>query len=144
LHTYTHWLDVELITKKTVFTDAPLNPGTPHEHYYDFQAYRSFAEAVPAKWRDRPIYITESNHWVALERQPNPGEHVKNGWVNKDSGWVPAAYTEIDRWNQMPHAQQIHCLLLYRWRGDDWALEGLGEVHKDFRKALDHDCRWRR
>jgi len=144
LHTYTHWLDVGLITAKKVFTDAPLDPGTPNEHYYDFQAYRPFAEAIPAKWRNRPIYLTESNHWIKLDREPREGENVKNGWLNRDVGWVRAAYAEIDCWNNTPHAQQIHCYLLYRWTGDDWALEGLGEVQNDFKKALDHDYRWRR
>ncbi|RLC82913.1 MAG: hypothetical protein DRI79_14390 [Chloroflexi bacterium] len=64
--------------------------------------------------------------------------------MNKDVGWVQAAYAEIHRWNSTPHAQQIHCLLLYRWTSDEWAIEHLGEIHKDFRKALDHDYRWRR
>ena len=144
LHTYTHWLDVDLITKKTVFTDEPLPPGTPHEHYYDFLAYRTFAEAIPEKWRDRPIYITESNHWLALEHPPrNKHEERRIGWVNRDKGWVRAAYAEIDRWNNTPHAQQIHCLLLYRWTGDEWELEHKREIHKDFKKALDRDYRWR-
>ena len=145
LHTYTHWMDVGLITSRNVFSDAFLQPGTSKEHYYDFQAYRPFAEAIPAKWRDRPIYITESNHWVALEHQPHsPGEEGRVGWVNKDKGWVRAAYREIHRWNSTPHAQQIQCLLLYRWTGDAWAIEGLGEIHKDFKKALNNDYRWRR
>jgi len=145
LHTYTHWLDVSLITARTVFRDEFLPPGTPQEHYYDFQAYRPFAEAIPGKWRDRPIYITESNHWLALEHQPrNQEEEKKVGWVNKDKGWVQAAYAEINRWNSAPHAQQIHCYLLYRWTGDAWALEHRGEIQKDFKKALDHDYRWRR
>ncbi|MBN1641094.1 MAG: hypothetical protein JXA09_07650 [Anaerolineae bacterium] len=140
LHTYTHWLDVSLITAKTVFHDPPLTPGTPHEHYYDFQAYRAFAEAIPAKWRDRPIYITESNHWT---RSTAYGS-TQNGWLNMNVGWVRAAYAEIDRWNRTPYAQQIHCLLLYRWTGDEWAIENLGEVQADFVQALDHDYRWRR
>jgi hypothetical protein len=145
LHTYTHWMDVNLIRSKTVFQDAFLQPGTSKEHYYDFQAYRPFAEAIPAKWRDRPIYIAESNHWVALDHRPqSPGEEGQVGWVNKDKGWVRAAYEEIHRWNSTPHAQQIHCLLLYRWTGDAWAIEGLGEIQKDFKKALDKDHRWRR
>jgi hypothetical protein len=145
LHTYTHWMDVSLITSTNVFQDDFLKPGTPKEHYYDFQAYRPFAEAIPAKWRNRPIYITESNHWVALDRQPHSSaEQSKVGWVNKDKGWVRAAYQEIHRWNSTPHAQQIRCLLLYRWTGDAWALENLGEIHKDFRKALNNDYRWRR
>jgi hypothetical protein len=144
LHTYTHWLDVGLITEKTVFTDPPLDPNTPNEHYYHFQAYRPFAEAIPAKWRNRPIYLTESNHWIRLERGPSEGEHVENGWINKRSGWIQAAYAEINRWNDMPHAQQIQCYLIYRWTGDEWAIEGMGEVQADFKEALGNDYRWRR
>jgi hypothetical protein len=139
LHTYTHWLDVDLITRRTVFGDPPLTPGTPHEHYYDFQAYRSFAEAVPAKWHDRPIYLTESNHWT---RSTSIGS-IENGWLNLNVGWVQEAYAEINRWNRAPYAQQIHCFLLYRWSGDAWTIENLGEVHEDMRAALDHDYRWR-
>jgi hypothetical protein len=144
LHTYTHWLDIGLITAKTVFGDSPLDPNTPNEHYYDFQAYRTFAEAIPAKWRNRPIYLTESNHWIKLERAPAEGEQVENGWINKRSGWIQAAYGEINRWNSTPHAQQIQCYLIYRWTGDQWAIEGMGEVQADFREALDNDYRWRR
>jgi len=144
LHTYTHWMDVALITARTLFADQFLQPGTPKEHYYDFLSYRTFAEAIPERWRDRPIYITEANHWLALERPPrNERESKLAGWVNKDKGWVRAAYAEIDRWNQTPHAQQIHCLLLYRWSHDDWAIENKRNIHKDFRKAVAHDYRWR-
>jgi hypothetical protein len=145
LHTYTHWLSVSLITQRTVFEDEFLQPGTIYEHYYDFQAYRPFAEAIPEKWRDRPIYITETNHWLALEHPPrNAEEQGKAGWVNVDRGWVRAAYEEIHRWNSTAHTQQIQCLLLYRWTGDAWAIEHLGEVHKDFKQALGHDYRWRK
>jgi hypothetical protein len=145
LHTYTHWLDSSLITKRTVFQDPFLQPGTSKEHYYDFQAYRTFAEAIPAKWRDRPIYITETNHWLALEHQPRTSnDETRLGWVDKDKGWIQAAYKEIDRWNRMPHAQQIQCLLLYRWMGDEWAIRHKGNVHRDLRQALNQDYRWRR
>jgi hypothetical protein len=144
LHAYTHWLDTALITRPTVFASEFLQPGTPHEHYYDFQAYRSFAEAIQDKWRHCPIYITETNHWVASERPQTSTGGARYGWINKNKGWVQAAYAEIDRWNNTPHAQQIHCLLLYRWTGDEWAIEKLGGVHNDFKKALDHDYRWRR
>lgn len=145
LHTYTHWMDVGLITATSTFQDAFLAPGTPQEHYYDFQAYRTFIEAIPMKWRNRPVYITECNHWLALERRPQTAEEEgRVGWVNKDRGWVQAAYAEIHRWNSAPFAQQIHCLLLYRWTGDAWAIERLGEIHADFRKALRNDYRWRR
>jgi len=145
LHTYTHWMDKGLITARTLFNDPFLKPYTPNEHYYDFQAYRPFAEAIPEKWRDRPIYITETNHWLAIDRRPRaPAEGRIVGWVDADKGWVQTAYEEINRWNNTPFAQQIHCLLLYRWTGDAWAIEHLGELHKDIRKALDNDYRWRR
>lgn len=139
LHTYTHGPVVEYITHRRVFTDPPLDPGTPHEHYYDFQAYRTFIEAIPEKWRDRPIYITETNHWVV-----NPDGSGPTGWVNRNIGWVRAAYDEIHRWNSTPHAQQIHCLLLYRWQGDEWAINDKDQVQVDFRMALAKDYRWRR
>jgi hypothetical protein len=69
---------------------------------------------------------------------------VENGWINKRSGWIPAAYAEIDRWNKTPHAQQIQCYLIYRWTGDEWAIQGLDKVKQDFVEALAHDYRWRR
>ncbi|NLF03350.1 MAG: SH3 domain-containing protein [Anaerolineales bacterium] len=144
LHTYTHWLDIDLITRLTVFQDQFLRPGTRHEHYYDFQAYRPFVEAIPAKWRDRPIYITETNHWVASEQPWWPGASLELGWVNVNKGWVGAAYKEIQRWNSTPHAQQIHCLLLYRWSGDEWALHNKQQVLEDFSAVLGNDFRWRR
>jgi hypothetical protein len=141
LHTYTHWLDPSLITSLKPFDDDPLTPKTPDEHYYHFQAYRAFAEAIPCKWHDRPIYITETNHRVqSTVHSPN----AENGWLDEDRGWVRAAYAEIDRWNRSHYAQQIYCLLLYRWTGDAWGFENLYEVKKDLQAALDNDYRWRR
>ncbi|MGD1991873.1 MAG: SH3 domain-containing protein [Anaerolineae bacterium] len=139
LHTYTHGPVVDYVTHRRVFTDPPLNPGTVHEHYYDFLAYRPFAEAIPVRWRDLPIYITESNHWTV-----NPDGSPPVGWVNQNIGWVRAAYGEINRWNSRPHSQQIHSLLLYRWQGDAWRIRDKGAVQEDFRMALANDYRWRR
>jgi hypothetical protein len=70
------------------------------------------------------------------------GEHDQ-GWINRNVGWVRAVYAEIDRWNQMPHAQQIRCGLLYRWIGDAWSLYDKKEILTDFRQALRSDYRWR-
>ena len=141
LHTYTQWLDANLITSLQTFADAPFIPHTPDESYFHFQAYRTFAEAIPAKWRDRPIYITEANHWRRATQYKEPAQM---GWLDENRGWVRAAYAEIERWNRTPYAQQIHCLLLYRWTGDEWAFEKLGQVHEDLGQALAHDYRWRR
>ena len=139
LHTYTHGPVVDYITHLRAFTDPPLIPGTVHEHYYDFQAYRPFAEAIPLRWRSRPIYLTETNHWVV-----NPDGSPPLGWVNRNTGWVRAAYEEINRWNLTPHTQQIRCLLLYRWQDDEWKINTKDQVQADFKMALSRDYRWRK
>ena len=83
-----------------------------------------------SRWRHLPVFITETD-------QDEP-------WADANTGWVQAAYAEIDSWNRQPHAQQIRALLLYRWpKLDRWAIEGKGQVIDDFRAALAHGYRWR-
>jgi hypothetical protein len=134
LHAYTHGLDVNLVTHLKRFGDGT---GPLWDHYYDFQIYRAFMERIPSKWRDVPAYITEIN---PIYR--STGEHDQ-GWCNRNIGWVRAIYEEINRWNQQPYAQQIHCGLLYRWMWDAWAIATKPEILADFRSALDADYRWR-
>jgi len=79
--------------------------------------------------RGLPVYITETD-------QNDP-------WAHSNTGWVQAAYAEIDGWNQDPTHQKIRCLILYRWsRDDQWSFQDITEVRDDFRAALDHDYRW--
>jgi predicted flap endonuclease-1-like 5' DNA nuclease len=134
LHTYTHGPDPAYITHLKRFGDGS---GPLGDHYYDFQSYRTFMERIPAKWRDVPVYITEMNH---IHRPA--GEHDQ-GWVDKNVGWLRAAYEEIDRWNRQPYAQQIRCALIYRWMGDAWAIVNKPEVLTEFKQALTSDYRWR-
>src|SRR5690606_9268085 len=105
---------------------APYN-----DRRYEFRAYRDFLEAVPLSMRDMPVYITEAD-------QIDP-------WRDADSGWVAAAYAEIDEWNRLPGTQKIHALALYRWpRHDRWYIEGKQGVIEDFQRALAQDYRWDR
>lgn len=134
LHAYTHGPDPAFVTHLKRFGGGS---GPLGDHYYDFQTYRLFMERIPARWHHVPVYITEMN---PLHRPA--GEHDL-GWVNRNLGWVRAVYEEIDRWNAQPYAQQIRCGLLYRWRGDAWAIEDKGEVLRDFVEALARDYRWR-
>ncbi len=134
LHAYTHGPDLAAITSLKRFGEGT---GPLGDHYYDFQIYRLFMERIPAKWRDVPVYITEMNH---IHRPA--GEHDQ-GWVNQNTGWVREVYREIDRWNKTPYAQQIHCGLLYRWFGDQWAIDNKPGVLDDFKLALNNDYRWR-
>ena len=134
LHAYTHGPNPDYVTHLKRFGDGH---GPLGDHYYDFQTYRLFMARIPAKWRNLPAYITEINH---IHRPA--GEHDQ-GWINQNVGWVRAVYAEINRWNQRPYAQQIRCGLLYRWMGDQWAIDRKHETLADFRQALEHDYRWR-
>ena len=123
LHTYTHGADRRLITSHDRM-DPPFQ-----DRYYQFRTYREFMEAIPASMRSLPVYITETN-------QNDP-------WARRNTGWVQAAYAEIDKWNLNHTRQRIRCLLLYRWSLDDqWSFQGITEVQDDFRAALDHEYRW--
>jgi predicted flap endonuclease-1-like 5' DNA nuclease len=134
LHAYTHGPNLDAVTHLRRFTPdtSPLA-----DHFYDFQIYRLFMEHVPPQWRDLPAYITEINH---IHRPA--GEHDQ-GWVNQNTGWVRKVYEEINNWNTTPYAQQIRCGLLYRWMGDQWALDNKPGILEDFKMALNSNYRWR-
>lgn len=124
LHTYTHGHDVALITDRST-----MNPPFQNR-FYNFQAYRNFMEAVPSNVRSLPVYITETD-------QDLP-------WLDQNSGWVRAAYAEINSWNQQPNAQQIRSLILYRWPPfDKWYIQGKQGVIDDFSEAMRNDYRWK-
>lgn len=135
LHSYTHGTDPGLITSLQRFgQDANGNWVDPGNilrwQYYNFFAYRTYMDMIPPKWRRVPVFITETD-------QVEP-------WADKNSGWVQAAYAEIDRWNQQPNAQQIRALLLYRWPNlDQWGFQDKQGVHRDLRKAVKQGYRWR-
>lgn len=117
LHTYTHGAGVPLIT-----SSARMQPPFAHRHF-ELRAYRDFLEAVPESKRGLPVYITETD-------QIDP-------WTDANTGWVQAAYGEVDWWNGQAGTQKIHCLCLYRWpKYDKWHIEGKQGVIDDFRAAI--------
>ncbi len=123
IHTYTHGNDREVITSTEKMKDKFTN------RYYNFYAYRDFMNAIPQEMRDLPVYITETN--------PHPG------WPDgyNPSGWVQAAYEEINRWNQDPRNQPIQALILYRWTAADqprWIIHNREGVKADFKAATKH------
>ena len=135
LHTYTHGPQPNLITSLGTFGDDPLR-----WQYFDFRCYTTFMDLVPHRYRDRPVYITETN------ATPHNGQPA---WAAGRNGWVPEAYREIARWNAQPHAQQIQALILYRWirgGGSDaqFAISEKQGVQDDFKDAIrGQDNRWR-
>ncbi|MGE5601478.1 MAG: N-acetylmuramoyl-L-alanine amidase, partial [Nitrososphaerales archaeon] len=126
LHTYSHGSSPSLITSEEKMADPRFS-----KYHYHFRAYRDFMAVIPAAMRSLPLYITESNQGD----QP---------WENANTGWVRAAYAEIDAWNRA-NSQRIRSLLLYRWPqvpGDRWGIEGKAGVIEDFRQALGPRYQW--
>jgi hypothetical protein len=124
LHTYGRGSDPASIV-------AEDRMGAPYQAYYSgFRTYRDWMHAIPEKYRRVPVYITETN---------------QNGpWANANTGWVQAAYAEIDAWNHTPGNQQIRALVLYRWpKYDQWHIDGKTGVYDDFRAAVEHEYVWR-
>ncbi len=81
--------------------------------------------------RDLPVFITETDQGDVQ-------------WQNENTGWVRAAYAEIDAWNRS-NTQKIRSLILYRWpqvAGDRWGIEGKANMIADFRAALGQRLRW--
>lgn len=135
LHAYTQGGSASLVSSLDPFGDDPLR-----WQYYHFRCYTTFLDAIPARWRNKPVFITETN---ATPTGTEPA------WSGGRNGWTQAAYAEIQRWNQQPHAQQIRALLLYRWivgGGSDGQYSILRQsgVQEDFRATVaGNDYRWR-
>jgi hypothetical protein len=92
-----------------------------------FRAYRDFLNAALPVWH-LPIYITETN----------PGARG-DPWEATDTGWVTAAYEEIDQWNQAHRSGPlVHCLALYShdMRADGMGFEYKPGVRSDFDRAV--------
>ncbi len=138
LHAYTHGPSVGAITALTPFSDFMT------DHYFNFQTYRQFMERIPAKWKNVPVIIGESNHICRAPDAPTCENPAHQGWINANIAWVRAAYQEIHSWNAIPHIQQIQGLLLYRWLGDQWELHDKDQILLDFTQAMENDYRWRR
>ena len=125
LHCYTHGHDPALITSEKMM-DAPYQ-----NRHYEFRTYRDFMSVIPD---GVPVWITESNPGADPERPE---------WQNINSGWVQAAYSEIDQWNQDHPARQIRGLCLYRYpKIDPWWIVGNAGVEADFVGAVNEGYEW--
>jgi len=119
LHTYTHGHDPALVTSEQMM-DPPFE-----DRHYQFRTYRDFLSVLPD---GVPLYITETD-------QGGP-------WVDTNSGWVRAAYAEIDEWNQNHPAQVVRCLALYRWMHDEYRFRDKAGVQADLMQAMEYEYKW--
>ena len=128
LHCYTHDFSAAQISSNVV-----VEP--PYQYYHsDFRAYRDFLDALPARFRALPVFITETC----------PVE----GWENSNVGWIQAAYKEIDEWNADPARQAVQALILFRWQGasdyPEWGIQDKLALQDDYIAALSagYGVRW--
>ena len=123
LHTYSRGPDPSSITD-TSKMDPPYQ-----EFYSGFQSYRDWMAAIPQRYRDRPVYITETD---------------QNGpWLDAPNTWCQDAYAEIDSWNQRSNTQKIRALILYRWpMHDQYHIVGKPHVIADFKAAQAMGYKW--
>ena len=134
LHGYTHGTAPELIISRKKFGDEHNLPVRfPDDQlswqYYHFYAYRTFMDLIPAKWRDRPVFITET-------------DQVQKKWADANTGWVKTMYADIDNWNSDPDRQRIYCGLLFRWETDEWQIRDKDNLLQDFKEAAQRGYRW--
>lgn len=123
LHTYSRGSQLGSITAETKM-------DSPFEFLHSgFRAYVDFMEAIPDWAKSLPVYITECNQNAV--------------WTNYNTGWVQAAYAEINRWNRGWGHQPIRCLALYRWlRHDQYNIDGKNGVQDDLRLARGYGYKW--
>jgi hypothetical protein len=118
LHAYTHGSDPQLI-----YSDAKMQPPF-QERFYHWRAYTQFMERIPVSMRHLPVYITEANQG--------------DSWSAENTGWVQAAYGDINWWNEQPWTQKILAMCLYRWQQyDKWGFQGNNGVIADFLSAIE-------
>jgi hypothetical protein len=133
IHAYTHGNTPDLITH-----DLKMGPPFP-DRQYDFKTYQDIMAVIPI---GVPVYVTEANPQSRPVGSPS-------GWPDgsQGTGWVQAAYKEIDAWNQAHPDRQIRSLILYRWGKDVtdqplWTIHNRPGVVEDFRHALLNDYQW--
>jgi hypothetical protein len=108
---------------------SPARMGPPFEMYHNgFRTYWDWMNAILPRLQGLPCYITETN---AIE-----------AWLDANTGFVTAAYDEIDGWNSLFPDRPILCLALYRWEFDRWAFRDKYHVHADFYNAVERGYAW--
>jgi len=134
LHAYTHGAAPGLITDMQLFGQERHPPiRFPDKQlswqYYHFYAYRTYMDLIPGKWRDAPVFITET-------------DQVQKNWADANSGWVKKMYAEVNDWNSDPNRQRVYCALLFRWETSEWQVRDKRNVLQDFKEAAQRKYKW--
>ncbi len=127
LHTYAHGMNPALIT-----SERKMDP--PFDKYRsEFRAYRDYLAVIPTALKTVPVLITET-------QAANP-----DWWQNTNTGWIQAAYKEINDWNAVAANQPIQALVLFRWQTGEpqWSIADKPALHGDFLAAMQNNYKVR-
>jgi murein DD-endopeptidase MepM/ murein hydrolase activator NlpD len=128
IHAYTHGPDPKFVEDQgRVFGNHPYETVR-----YHFWVFEDVMNAIPARFKNLPVYMTETDHFCTdANNQDNT-----HGWSNVNSGWVWSMYQQVDEWNKRG-GQQICCALVYRYPPrDEWVFSNKPGVVQDFKDAL--------
>ena len=125
LHAYTHGNTPDLVTSE-------VKMGAPYtDIHYHFRVYKDYMSRIPTGMRTLPVYIPETGVCAA--------------WADTNNGWMVAAYSEVNTWNQN-NSQKIRCLAPFRWlhagEGDAYYICDRGNLRADWRNAMSYHWTW--
>jgi hypothetical protein len=109
LHAKTQTNDPTEVTSNAKFADAPLQ-----WQHLGCRQVGTALEVVPARFKNRPVYITELN--------PQRTAPDRLGWLYDNAAWVREAKSYLKQWNVGAGHQKINGAVFYRWADDDWRL----------------------
>lgn len=114
-HGYVRGPDPALVGSDAKFADAPMQ-----WQYLNFPGcVTELLKALPARFRDLPVYVTEFNHlWKDGGERPG-----NEGWVTDGR-----AGEIIKRAYAAARTAGFAALAVYRWNHDAWAVAGNGAV----------------
>ena len=127
IHAYTHGKNPGLVFSDVKMTD----PRVSHLHN-EFRVYRDFMAAIPQRFRNRPVYITETDQY--------------NDWGDVNSGWIRRL--PGDQHLESEQRQPAHPgLILYRWiignpndpKEVGWAIQNKPNLQDDWRDAMNNN-----
>lgn len=90
--------------------------------------FRDFVGNIPAKYADRPVFITEAN----------PHDERWSG----SQGWINKAYDLVNEYNKGTTNKKIHAVVLFRWdnlnstqEDSEWEFYGMDSIKTQFWNA---------
>lgn len=121
----------------SAIADPARYPAPYDQNSQTFRAYRDFMRAIPEGLRALPVLITATR----------PIIDGKDRWLDQNTGWIQAAFAEINDWNADPINQPIQALCLARWQTTTDSPEGTladkPQLLQDLRAALKNEYRVR-